>query len=84
MGFIETTVENLLKDLSTSIRKFTAFIFLVFAAGVIAGTYVIGKGEPAMMQLIYIVPLLLALASYFFTEIAIAFFFLFLIVLVVL
>ncbi|HLC47970.1 MAG TPA: hypothetical protein VJI13_02750 [Candidatus Norongarragalinales archaeon] len=81
MGFIERTVENLLKDISTSIRKFTAFIFLVFAIGVVAGEHAAIKGDPSLLQLAYSIPLVLALASYLFVEIAIAFFAIFLILL---
>ncbi|MFH0971601.1 MAG: hypothetical protein V1835_03465 [Candidatus Micrarchaeota archaeon] len=79
MGWIETTVGNLLKDLSTSIRKFTAFVFLVFAAGVVLGVHVAVRQEPFLIQMAYSIPLLLALGAYLFTEIAIAFFILFLI-----
>lgn len=83
MGFIESTVENLLKDLGTSIRKFTAFVFLAFAVGVVVGEHAaLRGGDPTMLQLVYAVPLVLALASYLFVEIAIAFFFVFLILLV--
>ncbi len=82
MGWIENTVQNLLRDLSSSIRKFTAFVFVVFALGVIAGAHAFSRGDAFLLQLAYTVPLLLALGSYYFTEVAIAFFILFLVVLV--
>ncbi|MEK6954772.1 MAG: hypothetical protein AABX01_07200 [Candidatus Micrarchaeota archaeon] len=83
MGFIENTLANLLKDIGTSIRKFTAFVFLVFAIGVIVGEHVASRGgDPSMLQMAYSVPLVLALASYLFVEIAIAFFALFMILLI--
>ncbi|MFH1750194.1 MAG: hypothetical protein ABH863_00795 [Candidatus Micrarchaeota archaeon] len=84
MGFIETTVNNLLRDLSSSIRKFTAFVFLIFAIGVIAGQHSILRGDAFLMQMAYTIPLVLALASYLFMEIAIAFFVIFLIFLLIL
>ncbi|MFH1257390.1 MAG: hypothetical protein ABIG96_03795 [Candidatus Micrarchaeota archaeon] len=80
MGWIENTLQNLLKDLGTSIRKFTAFIFLVFTVGIIAGRHIIERGDPSLLQLSLAVPLMLALMSYLFVEIAVVFFVLFLIV----
>ncbi len=84
MGFIERTVGNLMQDLGTSIRKFTAFIFLAFTVGVIAGVHAANYGDPFLIQMSYSIPLLLALASYFFTEFAIMFFIIFLIILILL
>ena len=74
---MEDITNSIVKYLTESIRRFSAFIFLVFAVGVVIGTKVALTGNVEFERLAWMVPILLALVSYLYAEVAIVFFLLF-------
>ncbi|MFH1200182.1 MAG: hypothetical protein V1708_03885 [Candidatus Micrarchaeota archaeon] len=76
MGLLEDISNSVFKYLTISIRRFTAFIFIIYAIGVVVG--IRSMGFPQQTQaLVWMIPLLLALLSYAYTQVAIIFFLLF-------
>ncbi len=77
MGLLEDITNSIIKYLTESIRRFSAFVFLVYAVGVVIGTKVALTGNAEFERLAWLIPVLLALLSYLYTEVAIVFFLLF-------
>jgi hypothetical protein len=76
MGLLEDIVKSIAKYLTESIRRFSAFVFIVYAIGVIVGIKAVNF-TPSIQGLAWQVPLLLALLSYIYTEVAVVFFLIF-------
>ena len=75
MGSIEKAVEGFIDTVTTSIRRFVAFLFVTFILGMLVGARV--SSNQSLFQTAIIVPAFLALVSYFYTEAAIVFFLIF-------
>ncbi|MFH1106304.1 MAG: hypothetical protein V1787_00255 [Candidatus Micrarchaeota archaeon] len=76
MGVIDDISKSVFKYLTESVRRFTAFVFIVYAIGVLVGIRAAGF-DVEIQRLTWMIPLLLALLSYMYTQIAVVFFLIF-------
>ncbi len=83
MGLLEDIVNSIVKYLTESIRRFTAFVFIVYAIGVVVGIRATSFSA-SMQGLSWQIPLLLALLSYVYTGVAVVFFLIFVILIALL
>lgn len=83
MTSIQSWVEQLLKASSASIRRFTAIIFIIFLGGMLIGGRIM-QTNASLFPTAVIVPLFLAIVSYFYTEAAVAFFLVFALIFILL
>ncbi|MBU1197160.1 hypothetical protein KJ765_01470 [Candidatus Micrarchaeota archaeon] len=84
MGILEDITNTIVKYLSESIRRFAAFVFIVYAIGVIVGTKVTLTGNLEVERLAWMIPVLLALLSYVYVQFAIVAFLIFALFLILL
>lgn len=76
MGFLQDMANLLIKNISKTVRHFSAFVFLVLAVGVALGTHV-ATAKPDLVIWALTIPVALMLVSYYSTAIAALFFVLF-------
>ncbi len=72
-------IQRILTDLASTIRKLTAVIFIIFTAGMFAGAHAVRVLNSDQVWFVYLVPVLLALLSWLYTEVAVVIFILFVI-----
>jgi hypothetical protein len=70
MGLLENIGNNIVESLTSSLRRFASFIFLLFALGVAYGALIITH-NPAMLVWAIGIPVLLAVLAYFNTAFAV-------------
>lgn len=73
MGLVTNLTTEFLCSVTSSIRKFTAFLFLIVIIGMMLGAHVY-QADYSSLSTIIIIPAILALIAYFYTEAAIVFF----------
>lgn len=83
MGLLEDIVNSIAKYLTESIRRLSAFVFIVYAVGVVVGIKSTAFA-PGIQGLTWQIPLLLALLSYVYTEVAVVFFLIFVVIMALL
>ena len=76
MGLFEDIMNSVEDYLTASVRRFSAFVFIVYAIGVVVGIKAVNF-TPSIQGLTWQIPLLLALLCYIYTEIAVVFFLIF-------
>jgi hypothetical protein len=79
MGFLEDLANFLIKNISKTVRHFSAFVFFVMTVGVAVGAHV-AVAKPDSVIYAIGAPLVLALLSYYSTTIAALFFVIFVLV----
>ncbi len=83
MGLLEDIVKTIANYLTESIRRLSAFVFIVYAIGIIIGLKASAFSQ-SVQGLTWQVPLLLALLSYIYTEVAVVFFLIFVVIIALL
>ncbi len=73
MGTLENIGNAILEGLTTSLRRFTAFLFLLFALGIVYGSLIV-QHNPGMLPFAIGIPIILAVVAYFNTAFAVVFF----------
>lgn len=84
MGLLEDLTNSILNYTTKTIRHFTAFVFIILALGVLAGVRAAAFGNAELERLAWMLPLLFALLSYMYAEIAIVFFLVFALLILIL
>ncbi len=84
MGILHDIAQRTIDYISDSVRRFTAFTFIVVAVSVMIGMKVMMTGNVELQRLAWMVPVLLALLSYLYTEIAVIFFLIFAVIIMLL
>ncbi len=77
IGWIERGMGHLMDNVSLTVKHFTAFIFIVFFFGVLIGEHASALGNSDLAIAAYAAPIVLAVLSYFFLDVAVVFFILF-------
>jgi len=70
MGILKDLGYRIVDNLTTSIRRFTAFMFLLYTAGIVMGWLVMNH-NPQLITLAILLPLFFALLAYFSTAFAV-------------
>lgn len=83
MGFLVDFANFLIKNISKTVRHFSAFVFFVSTVGIALGIHV-ATAKPEAVPIAVVVPLVLGLVSYYSTEIAALFFIFFMVIMFVL
>ncbi|MEK6924078.1 MAG: hypothetical protein AABW54_02480 [Candidatus Micrarchaeota archaeon] len=73
MSTLEDIGKTVIKNLAASLRKFTAFMFIIYTIGVIVGMHV-GANAPQYANIAVLAPIGLAALAYVSTAFAIAIF----------
>jgi len=79
MAFLQDIANVFIKNISKTVRHFSAFVFIVMTIGVALGAHV-AISRPEMAVWAIATPLVLALVSYYSTAVATLFFVLFVLV----
>ena len=73
---LENIGNSIVDSLTLTLRRFTAFIFIVFTAGILVGANVVSH-NPSMLVWAIVIPLFLSLLAYFSTAFAVVLFIIF-------
>jgi hypothetical protein len=76
MGSVEKYFSSFIDTVTSSVRRFTAFLFIFLIIGMLIGAR-IAQTNASLLPTAIIVPAFLALVAYFYTEAAIIFFIIF-------
>ncbi len=82
MGLLENIGNTIVESLTKSLRRFTAFLFLLFALGVAYGSLIV-TNNPGMLVWAIGIPVILSVLAYFSTAIAVVSFILLAVLLLV-